>query len=156
MWKTLGSIINPDKKQKQRQITKLIIDENIIENSQEISNEINRYFCTIGNKLATALPNGNSFKVYMKNKIPNTMFLSPIRESEVTTEIAKLNERKSSGPDNISPRILKFCEPELCTPLTNIFNCSIETATYPSKLKVAKVIALYKKNQHFYPKIIAL
>ena len=82
----------------------------------------------------------------MQNKITQTMFLSPIEESEITNEIRKLNERKSPGPDNISPKILKACEPELRKPITEVFNYSFETATYPSKLKIAKVLALYKKS----------
>ena len=151
MWKTLGSIINPNKKQKHRHISKLIIGNNTVENSKEISNEMNRYFCTIGSKLASDLPNGNCFSSYLKNKVTHTMFLSPIEEMEIQSEITKLNNRKSPGPDNLSPKILKACEPELRKPLTDIFNYSFETATYPSKLKIAKVLALYKKNSMFLP-----
>ena len=151
MWKTLGSIINPTKTQKKQQISKLIINGNTINDSKEISNQMNNYFCTIGNQLANDLPNGKSFHSYLKNKVPHTMFLSPIEESEITSEIIKLNERKSPGPDNISPKILKACEPELRKPITDVFNYSFETATYPSKLKIAKVLALYKKSSKFLP-----
>ena len=151
MWRTLGSIINPTKTQKKHKITKLIINDETINDSKEISNQINKYFCTIGSKLANDLPNGKSFHSYLENKITQTMFLSPIEESEITNEIRKLNERKSPGPDNISPKILKACEPELRKPITEVFNYSFETATYPSKLKIAKVLALYKKSSKFLP-----
>ena len=151
MWKALGSIINPNKTKNKRKISKLIIDGNVVNNSKEISNEMNKYFCTIGSKLANDLPDSNSFNVYLNNRVPHTMFLSPIIESEITTEISKLNIRKSPGPDNISPRILQACEPELRRALTNVFNYSFETATYPSQLKIAKVLALYKKNSSFLP-----
>ena len=151
MWKALGSIINPNKKPKQKHLTKLITEHGVVENNTEISNQMNKYFCTIGSKLANDLPNGKSFDTYLKNKINQTMFLSPIKEFEVTNEIIQLNNRKSPGPDNLSPKILKACEPQLCKPLTDVFNYSIETATYPSKLKLAKVIALHKKKTVFLP-----
>ena len=151
MWKTLGSIINPNKTQKRKQINKLIIDGINIDDRDEISNQMNRYFCTLGSKLANDLPNGKSFDSYLNNKVQHTMFLTPIMESEITSEILKLNSRKSAGPDNLSPKILKACEPEIRKPLTEIFNWSFETATYPSKLKIAKVLALYKKKSAFLP-----
>ena len=154
MWKALGSIINPDKTRKQQQITKLIIGEEVVEDNKGISDRMNDYFCTVGRKLANELPNGKSFNTYLKNKISQTMFLSPIQESEITLEILKLNNRKSPGPDNISPKILKTCEPHLRKPLTEVFNNSFLSGTYPAKLKIAKVIALYKKNLNFFQKII--
>ena len=151
MWRALGSIINPNKKTKQNHIAKIITENGTFVSSEEISNQINNYFCTIGSKLASSIPNGNSFEIYLKNRVNQTMFLSPISESEISREINKLNNRKCPGPDNISPKILKACEPELRKPLTDIFNYSIETVTYPSKLKIAKVIALHKKKSIFYP-----
>ena len=117
---------------------------------------MNNYFCTIGNKLASDLPTGKSFKAFLKNKVQHTMFLSPILESEISTEILKLNSRKSPGPDNLSPKILKACETEIRKPLTDIFNWSLQTATYPSNLKIAKVLALYKKSHHLCLRIIDL
>ena len=53
--------------------------------------------------------------------------------------------------DNISPKILKACVPYVKTVLTDLYNFSIETATYPSNLKIAKVIALHKKNSVYLP-----
>ena len=151
MWKALGSIINPDKKQKRQQITKLIIGENVVEDSKGISDKMNEYFCTVGKKLANELPSGRPFNSYLRNKVPQTMFMSPIIESEITVEILKLNNRKCPGPDNLSSKILKSCEPYLRKPLADIFNHSFHTGVYPSKLKIAKVIALYKKNSSFLP-----
>ena len=151
MWRALGSIINPNKKTKQNHIAKIITETGTFVSSEEISNQMNNYFCTIGSKLASSIPNGNSFEIYLKNRVNQTMFLSPISESDISREINKLNNCKCPGPDNISPKILKACEPELRKPLTDIFNYSIETVTYPSKLKIAKVIALHKKKSIFYP-----
>ena len=52
----------------------------------------------------------------------------------------------SAGDDNISPRMIKESSIQLATPLTHI-NLSFQYATVPEKLKIAKVIAMFKKNE---------
>ena len=151
LWSTLGSIINPSKNKKPKTINKLLINDKYVVNDQEISNHMNHYFCEIGKNLAADIPQGRSYTTYLKDKVQETMFLEAIHENEVTNEINQLNDRKSPGPDNISPRILKACEPYIKNTLTNLYNYSIMTATYPSNLKLAKVIALYKKKSIFLP-----
>ena len=151
LWKCLGSIINPNKKSKQNKISKLYVDGTYITDNKTISNQMNDYFCNIGKKLANELPHRPNPTTYLKNKVTETLFLSPIENYEIIKEITSLNAKKSPGPDNISPKILKNCQTVLIEPLCKIFNSSIETAIYPSKLKLAKIIALYKKSCHHMP-----
>ena len=149
LWKCLGNIINPNKKSRQNKISKMYVNGEYIEDDELISNHMNDYFCNIGINLANELPPGGDHNKYLKNKVPHTMFLSPIDEVEIGKEISKMNSKKSPGPDNISPKILKYCEHEIKKPLTKIFNSSIESAIYPTQLKIAKVIALYKKKSAY-------
>ena len=151
LWETLGHIINPSKSKKQKGINKLKIGDNVIDDKAEISNHMNNYFCTIGKKLASEIPEGRHFSNYMKNNVAETIFLEPIFEEEIQREIRQLNNIKSAGHDNISPKIIKICEPYIKTPLTQLFNYSLESAIYPSSLKLAKVIALYKKKSILLP-----
>ena len=151
MWKALGSIISPGKKKSNNRITKLKIGDEWIENNREISNAMNNHFCTIGSKLASELPAGKAYHTYLKNGVNQSIFLAPIHETEITLEIDKLKTKKSPGYDDISPRLLKICKDDICKPLTTLFNNSIESATYPDKLKISKVVALYKKESHYVP-----
>lgn len=112
---------------------------------------MNNYFCLIGKNLASDIPPGRHYKTYLNNRVIDTIFLEPIHEEEVSKEIKGLNNRKSPGHDNISPKILKACEPFIKSTLTSPYNFSIETATYPSNLKIAKVFALYKKKSMYLP-----
>ena len=57
------------------------------------------------------------------------------------TELLKLNIHKSSGLDGISPNILK-----MSATLTHIFNLSLCTGNFPSKLKLVRVTPLYKSG----------
>ena len=42
--------------------------------------------------------------------------------------------------------VVKEVAPEISTPLSMIFNCSFKTGVVPEKLKIAKVIPTYKKD----------
>ena len=87
---------------------------------------MNRYFCTIGKELAKEIPAGKDFHTYLKNKNTATFFLTPIYEAEISNKILRLNSKKCPGPDNISPKILKYCEPFIRKPLSIIFNSSLK------------------------------
>ena len=63
---------------------------------------------------------------------------------EVGNLIASMANKKSSGTDEISPKILKIALPYIIEPLTYIFNLCIEQNVFPDKLKHAKVIPLPK------------
>ena len=57
-----------------------------------------------------------------------------------------LRTKGSSGHDGISTKLLKSLSPGLIKPLTLIINQSLITGIFPEKLKLAKVIPLYKKD----------
>ena len=94
LWKSLGNVINPDKKAKQNRVEKLIVDGNYIENEDDIADVMNNYFCTVGKDLAKEIPIGRSHHTYLTNKNPATFFLSPINETEISKEILQLNVKK--------------------------------------------------------------
>ena len=50
------------------------------------------------------------------------------------------------GYDNISTKLLKEIENDISRPLSIIINQSLCTGIFPDKLKIAKVIPLYKKD----------
>ena len=73
-------------------------------------------------------------------------FLKPIVESDIMEIINKLNPTKSAGCDNIGNNIIKKVSNEIIKPLTMIFNLSLSTGLFPDKLKIAKVIPIFKKD----------
>ena len=57
-----------------------------------------------------------------------------------------LRRKSTSGHDGISTCFLKYLSPALISPLRVITNQSLITDIYPNKLKVAKVIPMFKKD----------
>ena len=69
---------------------------------------------------------------------------------EVYEELRKVKISKSSGPDGISPKLIKEFAYELSGPLTAVVNCSFEEGVVPSQWKSAFVVPVPKR---FCPKV---
>ena len=76
----------------------------------------------------------------------------PVNEHELLKEIKMLNPRKYSGADNIGARLVQLCPAVFAENLTKIYNNAMAKGEYPVQLKVAKVIALYKKGEKYNPR----
>ena len=66
---------------------------------------------------------------------------------EVGRIIDSMKNKKSSGFDEISPKLLKLALPYIVESLTYVYNLCIKQNIFPDKLKHAKVIALPKSKK---------
>ena len=69
-----------------------------------------------------------------------------VTEREVSELISNINPNKASGPDGISPRILKMAGQTIVPSLTRLIKLSLRTGEVPKKWKEANVIPLHKKG----------
>ena len=150
-WELYSSILNPSKVKSKTLISKVTYSGKTMLDPPEISNAFNDHFVTIGKKLTDRFPIHTDFKKYMKRNCNETIFLAPIVIPEIEKEIGKLKDRKSPGPDNIPPKIVKLTKDKITPVLCHIFNLSITQGTYPELLKISKVIALHKKGDKCNP-----
>ena len=68
--------------------------------------------------------------------------------------INSLTNKSSVGIDGISTILLKCIAPSNLKPLTLIINQVMKTGVFPNKMKLAKVIPIYKKmTKHRLPTI---
>ena len=89
---------------------------------------------------------GKNYYDYLIDNRTCSMYMKPIVELDIVKIIEKFNQNKSAGHDNIGNFIIKKVCKEIVHPLTMIFNLSISTGIIPEKLKLAKVIPIYKKE----------
>ena len=61
-------------------------------------------------------------------------------------EIKKIDPNKSTGQDMIHPKLVNHAAHIISCPLAHVINCSLSQGVFPDKLKVAKVIPVYKKG----------
>ena len=146
MWNIFGKVINPTKVKKENLIRQLKDNNRTITGNYEIANFLNSYFSSVGENLAKNIKNGSNFAKFLGNCNQCNFFLKPTETNEVYKELMKLKAKKSCGDDKIQPKIVKENAMEFSPLFTHIINLSFESGTVPSKLKLAKVIPIFKKN----------
>ena len=153
LWKQINNLYSFNSKNTSRQshVAKLLINNNVITNNDDIAQHFNDYFCNVGKSLVDKLastPLNRSFRDYLPRPISNSFVCEHISHIEMYNIINKLSTRKSAGPDTFNIQFLSNYQPILIPILCYIFNLSLEQGIYPSALKVAKTIPIYKKGTH--------
>lgn len=122
-----------------------VMDSNsfkIISNDSEKAEVFSEYF----SKLYTVESDTNF--VALSIVLPQTV-MPPIifYESQVADKLHKLKLNKSPGPDMLHPRVLYEIKNELVSPLTFLFNKSLNSAVLPEEWKSSLVSVLHKKGK---------
>ena len=60
--------------------------------------------------------------------------------------ILNLKSKTTTGYDNLSPKLIKSISHIISKPIILLINQSFKTSIFPTKLKIAKVIPIYKKG----------
>ena len=146
LWDTFGKILN-EKKIKHNKISSLKVNNELQTEPQKIAESFNKFFSEIGENLAKKFANdGTDYKKYLKDPTTHSMFLFNTTETEIAKIIKSLKNTNSTGYDNFSTKFIKLSSSILVPALAKIFNLSIKTGIYPSNLKIAKVIPIFKKG----------
>ena len=128
-------------------ISRISFEGSIIEDNKKIANHFNDFFINIGHNLAEKIPPSNrSFVDFLDDRVSDSIFFNPVLEVEVLDLVGKLTNKKSAGHDGLSNFCLKAIIPEIVKPLTYIFNLSISSGIVPQKMKLAKVVPIFKKG----------
>ena len=60
--------------------------------------------------------------------------------------MSKLNIKKATGNDNLPPKIVKLCAPELAPYFTSLLNRCIVQGVFPENMRKAEIVPVFKKN----------
>ena len=74
-----------------------------------------------------------------------------VTPAAIEEKLSKLDINKAYGPDGIPPIVLRELRSSLSTPLSYLFNKSIESGTLPEEWKSANVTAIFKKGTKSEP-----
>lgn len=140
--KTMWNIIKNLQKKNQQKSDIVIYEDNVQISEQDTANNFNSHFTSYNES------NDHDFD-FLQDNVPffyQTINMSKICEADIMSLVCKLKNSTSCGFDDISNNLLKKCSRELCSPLAYLINLSIEKGIFPSKLKLAAVIPLFKKG----------
>ena len=118
----------------------------------KISNRFAKYFAGVGKQFASKIPKPiKSVTDYLEllQSSQSSLFLTPTCEEEIKRIVSTLPSKASSGHDNISNILLKEIIDQLAHVLVEVFNKSMAMGEFPSIMKLAEVVPLYKGKEHY-------
>ena len=72
--------------------------------------------------------------------------MRPVDEEEVITTVTGCTKKRSSDFEDISMDTVVKVVSVICKPLAHICNISFRTGVFPSRMKIAKVIPMFKSG----------
>ncbi|KAK3083103.1 hypothetical protein FSP39_014041 [Pinctada imbricata] len=139
-WKLVNQIIGQPDKNSQIHAIKTDADC-IIYDDTDKANALNDFFVS-----QSTLTENNTLPDYQPVSDQPSLDKIIITEQDVLDVIKNLDTSKASGPDAISPKMIKPICNEIAKPLSKIFNLSLKNQKFPSDWKIANVIPVFKKK----------
>ena len=132
-------------------INKVIKKSKSVSNyKNEIADKLNNFFVNVGPNLAQNIKVGNKnidVLQYMNNRNQLSMFLKSTDETEIKKIVNNFKSKTSTGYDDIDMCLVKKVIDYITVPLSKIFNLSFQQGIFPDRMKIAKVIPLFKAGQ---------
>ena len=136
-WKGIKRIISK-KSPFSNCLTLLTFQYENIDNPERIANIFNNYFSTIGEKIQAKIKDSpKKYTDYLTNENSDIFFLSPADKEEIKFILSSLDINKSTGPCSIPIKVLNMLKNAISEQLTDLFNLSFTTGTFPTILKTA-------------------
>ena len=122
----------------------------LIAGDKNITDKFNEYFTQIGPSLANSIDIADkaTFDTYLKKPSFSSFQFQYTDAPSVQKIINNLKPKSSAGHDDISSKLLRQIGDIVAHPLSIIVNHSLCTGIFPHRLKLAKVMLLYKKDDN--------
>ena len=160
-WSTIKPVISDKCRTSSNNIT-LLEDGKIINDHEHVGSILNEYYVNITKDIGQPdkINNGTSLDEMIAlhiNKSCISRIISNVAENnhftfqyvcteDIFSKLMNIDCKKSSGYDGIQPRFIKIGARQLCGPVTQLFNKSIQSSIFPDSLKYAEVTPVFKKD----------
>jgi len=118
-WKIINSLIH--KRPSNSIPDKIIVDNKTIDNTKEIAEKFNTYFCNVESKLQKKIdknPN-DDVSTFLNNPVEQTIFLSPVLPVEIVKIINSFANKKLCGHNDIPMYTVK-CSATVIAPIMSV------------------------------------
>ena len=112
-------------------------------NKHDIVNQFNEYSINIGPNLASTIHSSIKPDAFLPATHSSSFFLSPVDSAQVV-ELALSGLDRHKATIDIPNYLIKIASNLLSTPLTNLFNESIESGIVRDIYKISKVTPVFK------------
>ena len=110
---------------------------------------LNHYFSSVGKDLSQKLTNSLNSNTYNSSDVKSvkeSIFFTPITENEILSYIKQLNTNKSVKSSCAPIKFLKISAEVIAPTLVTLFNKCMENGVFPTSLKSAEIIPVFKKG----------
>ena len=145
-WQVIKEVINKKKTPNQK-TTIFSINGNSTTDSSIIASHFNKFFANIGPTLDSKIPpSSRTPSSYIKTSCPVNLFLSPCHLDEINRTIDNL-KNCATGWDHLPSSLLKENKHIFNPLLVHLINLSLIQGTFPSELKIANIIPIFKAGE---------
>ena len=122
-------------------------DETLALTDKEKANSINLFFSNVGNKLNNLLPTSTHLQpITLENKEVLLLSQVVLNREAVSRKINSLQVKKSAGPDNIHPKLLRVAGDAVIPFLVSFYQHIIDREAVFLQWKVARITPIHKKD----------
>ena len=143
-WNILNEVLGRAKRDTTSE--SFIIDQHKISDPKLIANHFNNFFINIGN--SDTHTDNDGFNKYLGHEQSHNFKFDTITNNETIRIITNIKSKHSCGHDSISTALLKQIKTEVSPSITLIINQCLTTGIFPNKLKIAKVVPVFKKGDN--------
>ena len=109
------------------------------------ANLINLFFTTVGEKLNNLLPSSLVHQsINLEHNDVPLLSRVTINNETILQKINSIKVKKSAGPDNIHPKLLKLAGNAIVPPLTHLYQYSMDHEAVFSQWKLARITPIHK------------
>lgn len=141
-WKTIIELLQ--RQSKTTSVNHLEVDGTNITGDTNTPKSFNKYFSTIGPKLANNIRFSGIDPLSYVSPASSAFQFQSIDSGEIRSVLNLLKSNKSPGHDNITIKLLMDVAYSISDWLPNIFNLSIQTRIFPDDWKIVYVTPIYK------------
>ena len=144
MWKVINGVLGRNESDN---VTSFTHKNKIITDKIELVNTFNDNFCSVAAKFIEGIQQAQtSFESYLPDPVIHSFSLEPRTLTKVKDVISDLRVA-SPRHDAINIAVVKGCVNEVSPYLVHIINNFFSSGIFPSQLKIARVIPVFKKGE---------
>ena len=125
---------------------KVIVDGITVTDKEQIPDIFNDHFVSVGSKIADNIPGTDLSLTVNIPKTQSRFKLKQITTAQIIKIVKKLVNGKATGIHNIPNKALTDSIDIIAPMLSDIFNLSIMTSSFPDELTIRKAVAVHKAS----------
>ncbi|XP_044764413.1 uncharacterized protein LOC123320977 [Coccinella septempunctata] len=130
---------------------RIVVDGVETDDRKQIADGMNKYFDSVGHKLASSILGPSSESGFKHMSWPGSIYVEPTSIEELTGLIYSLKKVESSGCDLITGSLAKDMAPLIAQPFVELVNACFQVGSVPSCFKTALITPVHKGGDRSDP-----